>query len=442
MKAFDYCFMIICLLFFSLDHMLACECEVFDYTNLFIGSSGFGWGYGAISPAAQVPFGAFRVGPDTASASADIEFRHNSGYNYHDALIRAFSHTRVVGAGIADYGNFGIMPVRGEYSEPEQYKSWWSSYDKSSEFAQPGYYSVRLVDPEIQVEVVAGSTHAGAHKYTWINNSGKKNNENLSHSTISKPEDKPGIVLDVCHAAASNFAIDNEAPYCVDASIQLDPNNLNTFTGRAVFAGQLSNWMFDGTTMIAYVYGEIVTTSGDGVTTWTICNGESGAEQNTQCQKLNSTKNDVNGGSINKEKFRISTESGVLYAYASLADSFDEGGTDRHPTMEIEVHVGISFVSESSAKVNLIYAMSNSTLQPHETTKNSEINVERGVNVSVFGEMHDATCNLWCKEMSTVQFHAENLSALERTPESAAVFDEDELRIMLYSAYYRYVVPQ
>jgi putative alpha-1,2-mannosidase len=99
-------------LFFFVLVDLASGCEVFQKTNLFIGSSGFAYGYGAVSPAAQVPFGAMRLGPDTASTIPDIEFRHFSGYNYNDIMIRGFSHTRLVGAGLSDFGNFGLMPIR------------------------------------------------------------------------------------------------------------------------------------------------------------------------------------------------------------------------------------------------------------------------------------------------------------------------------------------
>lgn len=45
-----------------------------------------------------------RLGPDTASSVADAGYRHCSGYNFDDGLVRAFSHTRLVGAGVTDLG--------------------------------------------------------------------------------------------------------------------------------------------------------------------------------------------------------------------------------------------------------------------------------------------------------------------------------------------------
>ena len=86
-----------------------------QYVNTFIGSGGSGFGSGGNNPGAQVPFGAIRLGPDSTSKIFDkdvvIPFDHYSGYNYEDTYIRAFSHTRLVGAGVGDFGNFGIMPL-------------------------------------------------------------------------------------------------------------------------------------------------------------------------------------------------------------------------------------------------------------------------------------------------------------------------------------------
>ena len=59
--------------------------------------------------------GAMRLGPDSALRFLGFDivspFDHYGGYNYEDDGIRAFSHTHLVGAGVGDYGNFGMMPL-------------------------------------------------------------------------------------------------------------------------------------------------------------------------------------------------------------------------------------------------------------------------------------------------------------------------------------------
>ena len=49
---------------------------------------------------AQLPYGALRLGPDTLTFTTDAGFRHNSGYNYVDSTIRAFSHTVISLCGV------------------------------------------------------------------------------------------------------------------------------------------------------------------------------------------------------------------------------------------------------------------------------------------------------------------------------------------------------
>ncbi len=58
----------------------------------------------------QAPFGAVRVSPDTAFDGVRIPFDNFGGYNYADAQVLAFSHTHMVGAGVADLGAIGLMP--------------------------------------------------------------------------------------------------------------------------------------------------------------------------------------------------------------------------------------------------------------------------------------------------------------------------------------------
>jgi hypothetical protein len=111
----------------------------FDAQNLgvdpFIGSGGDGYGCAALNPGAQLPHGPVRVGADTALDGLRIEYRTFGGYrccaalaslpwalvrslsqparSYCDSHIRAFSHTHMVGSGVLDMGNVGLMPTAG-----------------------------------------------------------------------------------------------------------------------------------------------------------------------------------------------------------------------------------------------------------------------------------------------------------------------------------------
>ena len=105
-----------------------------------IGTGGEGFGVGSVPIAAQVPFGSMRLGPDTLGVfHSDLEFNHFSGYYYGDHVVRAFSHTRLVGAGVSDYGSVGVMPTRPPVSPasaaPDGARA---AFKKSTEFASPG----------------------------------------------------------------------------------------------------------------------------------------------------------------------------------------------------------------------------------------------------------------------------------------------------------------
>ncbi len=82
--------------------------------DLFLGSGGAGYGCGSNSPAAQRPFSYVRLGPDTTLMIRKlyIEQHHFGGYNNMDHALRAISHMRLVGAGVADLGILGILPIK------------------------------------------------------------------------------------------------------------------------------------------------------------------------------------------------------------------------------------------------------------------------------------------------------------------------------------------
>src|SRR6185295_16588730 len=118
----------------------------------FIGTGGHGHTY----PGATVPFGMVQLSPDTRLTGWD----GCSGYHYSDNIIYGFSHTHLSGTGISDYGDILFMPTVGPVfldalNDNQTDKGYASRFDHRSETAQPGYYSVKLDDENILVELTA-----------------------------------------------------------------------------------------------------------------------------------------------------------------------------------------------------------------------------------------------------------------------------------------------
>ena len=130
----------------------------------FIGTAAHGHTY----PGATVPFGAVQLSPDNGTPGWDW----CSGYNYVDSIIVGFSHTHLSGTGIGDLADILFMPTRvREIDFSKQIKdrfdyAYHSGFSHAEEQASPGYYRVRLADPDVLVELTA-STHTGIHRYTF-----------------------------------------------------------------------------------------------------------------------------------------------------------------------------------------------------------------------------------------------------------------------------------
>ena len=123
------------------------------YVDPFIGTSGHGHTF----PGAIVPFGMVQLSPDTRLTGWD----GCSGYHYSDSVLYGFSHTHLSGTGISDYGDVLLMPTvgdpKGDYT---------SRFNHKNEKATAGFYSVRLDDDNIFVELTA-TARAGMHRYTF-----------------------------------------------------------------------------------------------------------------------------------------------------------------------------------------------------------------------------------------------------------------------------------
>ena len=134
-------------------------------------------------PGATAPFGMVQLSPETNQQPMFKEGKYNkktyeycSGYQYDDNTLFGFSHTHFSGTGHSDLGDFLVMPTMGTLTlEPGTVGSHGSGYHSyfshREEKAEPGFYSVKLKDFDIDVALTA-TERVGFHKYTF-NQSGE-----------------------------------------------------------------------------------------------------------------------------------------------------------------------------------------------------------------------------------------------------------------------------
>jgi len=119
-----------------------------------------------LSPAATVPFGMVRLGPDTSFPGGFvIENMGTAGYYYGHSQTWGFSHTRLSGTGAVDGGHFRIRPAVGDFN-PAERQSNPLRFNHDSEEAVPGYYGVWLPEPRVLAEMTC-TTHVGVHRYAF-----------------------------------------------------------------------------------------------------------------------------------------------------------------------------------------------------------------------------------------------------------------------------------
>lgn len=122
-------------------------------------------------PGATVPFGMVQLSPDTQIRPFKQSYKWAAGYRYEDTTILGFSHTHFSGAGHSDLGDFLLQPISGEVRlDPGEIdkpgSGYRSRFSHEQEHAEPGYYSVTLLDYGIHAELTA-TTRVGVHRYTY-----------------------------------------------------------------------------------------------------------------------------------------------------------------------------------------------------------------------------------------------------------------------------------
>uniref|UniRef100_UPI00321691A1 GH92 family glycosyl hydrolase n=1 Tax=uncultured Draconibacterium sp. TaxID=1573823 RepID=UPI00321691A1 len=162
MKRLAYFMAIILLLSCQTETKIYPEFNAMRYVDPQIGSVHGRWFF--YTPAA-LPFGMAKLAPHT-NAYESLGAWLPGGYDNRHTSIEGFGHFHEF-----QIGGVVVMPTTGELktvpgsleSPDEGYRS---RFDKTDEFAEPGYYSVWLKDYSIKAELTA-TERVGFHRYTF-----------------------------------------------------------------------------------------------------------------------------------------------------------------------------------------------------------------------------------------------------------------------------------
>ncbi|MCG2460408.1 GH92 family glycosyl hydrolase [Flavobacteriaceae bacterium F89] len=159
-----FCTLTLVLVFGSCQNNQSLPKEPVDYVNPFLGTDFFGHTF----PGASLPNALVHLSPDIHTEG----WTYAAGYNYSESSIMGFSHTHWSGVGMVNGGEILLMPttnnklqiVPGTLEDPDA--GYRSRFDHGDESASPGYYSVKLKDYDVNVELTA-TQRAGFHRYTF-----------------------------------------------------------------------------------------------------------------------------------------------------------------------------------------------------------------------------------------------------------------------------------
>ncbi len=134
-----------------------------DYVNPFIGTSNYGATYpGAVAPSGMVSVVPYNVSKNEGNKlNTDVGWLSNP-YVYQNKTLTGFSHVNLSGVGCPDFGSILLMPTSGNLEV--DYRKYGSIY--SDEKAVPGYYSNKLDRYHIKTEMTA-TTRSSISRYTF-----------------------------------------------------------------------------------------------------------------------------------------------------------------------------------------------------------------------------------------------------------------------------------
>ncbi|SDF18142.1 alpha-1,2-mannosidase, putative [Mucilaginibacter pineti] len=170
------CFTVLLTMALSAGTLLVKAQSYASYVNPLIGASsnevaaGAYHGLGKTFPGATTPYGMVQVSPNTITGGDN-----GSGYSYEHTSIEGFAMTQMSGIGwYGDLGNFLVMPTAGKLKTiagkaDGSVDGYRSKYDKKSEKASAGYYSVLLTDNNIKAEMTA-TQRSGILRFTFQQN--------------------------------------------------------------------------------------------------------------------------------------------------------------------------------------------------------------------------------------------------------------------------------
>ena len=154
------------LLFFSALAWGCCETPKYEislrpseYVTTLVGTqSDYSLSTGNTYPAVALPWGMNFWTPQTGKMG------DGWAYTYGAHTLRGLKQTHQPSPWINDYGQFSVMPVRGNDKLDEESRQSWFSHQ--SETAKPYYYSVYLADHDIKAEV-APTERAAIMRFTF-----------------------------------------------------------------------------------------------------------------------------------------------------------------------------------------------------------------------------------------------------------------------------------
>ena len=125
-----------------------------DYTRFVNPRIGTG-GHGHVFLGANVPFGYVQLGPTQPTRGWDW----CSGYHHSDSVLIGLGHQHLSGTGIGDLGDVALLPIASKEQR-------LVAFSHASESVSPGYYAVKLGQPNVFVELTA-TKRVGMHRYTF-----------------------------------------------------------------------------------------------------------------------------------------------------------------------------------------------------------------------------------------------------------------------------------